>query len=392
LISAPLPANEPERLRELYSYRLLDTDPERAFDELAELAAEICEVPIALISLVDQSRQWFKARVGLDAVETARSVAFCAHAILQSDVFIVPDALLDVRFADNPLVTGPPHVRFYAGAPLLTPEGHGLGTLCVIDRVPRQLTPHQKKALTVLRQHVLTIAELHRQHFALQALSQELDAFAYSVAHDLRAPLRAMDGFSRCLADEYGGKLDERGREYLKRIRAGATRMGALIDDLLNLSRVSRQEMRSHRVDLSELAREVGDGLRAQYASRDVELAVADRAEVFGDRGLLRIALENLLDNAWKYSATRAPARVEFGIETRTDGKTFFVRDNGVGFDMRYADKLFGVFHRLDATAQYEGTGIGLAIVARVIARHNGKIWAEGVPDKGATFYFTLPA
>src|SRR5256714_9336513 len=174
-MSAPIPLNEVKRLKVLWQYEVLDTVPEEVFDDLTELAARICEAPIALITLVDEKRQWFKSKVGLSPKETSRDISFCGHAILQSDLFIVPDATRDQRFAHNPLVTSDPKIRFYAGAPLITPDGHALGTLCVIDKVPRELRPDQKTGLRVLARHVMTQLELRRRSLDLSRVNKQRD-------------------------------------------------------------------------------------------------------------------------------------------------------------------------------------------------------------------------
>jgi signal transduction histidine kinase len=224
----------------------------------------------------------------------------------------------------------------------------------------------------------------------LQIANKELEAFSYSVSHDLRAPLRAIDGFSRIVLEDNTGQLDTEGRNNLGRVRAASQRMGRLIDDLLLLSRLSRSEMRRTRVDLSALARTLAEDLQKQQPDRRVEFVIEPGLTANADAGLIRVVLENLLGNAWKFTGKRDQAKIEFGRTTHEGAPAFFVRDNGVGFDMTYADKLFGAFQRLHSTADFPGTGIGLATVQRIIHRHGGRVWAESKSGQGATFYFTL--
>jgi PAS domain S-box-containing protein len=224
----------------------------------------------------------------------------------------------------------------------------------------------------------------------LETANQELEAFCYSVSHDLRAPLRTLDGFSQALLEDYADKLDTQGRNYLGRIRAGSQRMGQLIDDLLNLSRLSRDEMCREPVNLSKMAHEVADEMRATAPQRDAEFVIADGLIAETDPRLLRIVLTNLFGNAWKFTAKRPHARIEFGSSGENGGKEYFMRDNGAGFDPAYASKLFGVFQRLHAASDFPGTGIGLATVQRIIQRQGGRVWAEGKVEQGATFHFTL--
>ncbi len=226
----------------------------------------------------------------------------------------------------------------------------------------------------------------------LKAANQELEAFSYSVSHDLRAPLRSIDGFSQALLEDYAERIDEPGRQYLGRIRAATARMGELIDDLLQLSRVTRAEMTREAVDLSALAGSIVDDLRRTDPDRPVEVVIQSGLHVEGDAKLLRIALVNLLSNAWKFTGRQAAARIELGSSETDNEHVFYVRDNGAGFDMAYASKLFGAFQRLHAASEFPGTGIGLAIVQRIVRRHGGRLWAEGAVNRGATFYFTLPA
>lgn len=231
---------------------------------------------------------------------------------------------------------------------------------------------------------------LRRNAAELLAANQELDAFAYSVSHDLRAPLRSIDGFSQVLLEDYGARLGEAGQDSLRRVRAASQRMAALIDDLLKLARVSRAEMRTETVDVSNMARDIAVDLQRTDAARQVEFVIAPGLKARADAPLLRIVLENLLRNSWKYTAKQPRPRVEFGSVEANGGRAFMVRDNGAGFDMKYMDKLFGVFQRLHSATEFEGTGVGLATVRRIITRHGGQIWAEATVDQGATFFFTL--
>ena len=224
----------------------------------------------------------------------------------------------------------------------------------------------------------------------LEAANKELEAFSYSVSHDLRAPLRGIDGFSQALLEDYHDRLDDTGRDFLQRVRAGSQRMATLIDDLLSLSRVTRSELQMAEVNLSALAAATAAELQKSDPTRAVTFAIAPDLVVRADPGLMRIVLQNLLGNAWKFTAKRSPAHVEFGVTANDHGRAYFVRDDGAGFDMAYAAKLFGAFQRLHAAAEFPGTGIGLATVQRIIHRHGGQIWAEGAPERGATFYFTL--
>jgi signal transduction histidine kinase len=226
----------------------------------------------------------------------------------------------------------------------------------------------------------------------LEALNKELESFSYSVSHDLRAPLRGIDGFTMLLQKSPGATLDDQARGYLDRVRAATQRMGVLIDDLLNLSRTSRSEMKRVDLDLSELAQSIVKDLRVANQGRQVDALIAPDLKAHADPTLMRVVLENLLGNAWKFTRNRPEARVEFGRQVMDGVPTYFVRDNGAGFDMQYADKLFGAFQRLHSVTEYEGTGVGLANILRVIHRHGGRVWAQGAVNQGATFYFTLPS
>jgi signal transduction histidine kinase len=244
---------------------------------------------------------------------------------------------------------------------------------------------------TLLNEQHRLIDELQQRTAQLEVANRELEAFSYSVSHDLRAPLRAIDGFSQALLDDYRDRLAGQGQDYLQRVQAATRRMAQLIDDLLRISRVTRAEMHREVVDLGALARHVANALQRAHPGRQVEFVIADGLSVEGDGPLLHLVLDNLLGNAWKFSSNQPQARIELGVMAQNGERVYFVRDDGAGFDMAYADKLFGAFQRLHTLAEFPGTGIGLATVQRIIHRHGGRVWAEGAVGRGATFYFTLP-
>ena len=256
----------------------------------------------------------------------------------------------------------------------------------------------EKSKVELINQHLEKEIEERRRVEAqikginteLMAANKELEAFSYSVSHDLRAPLRGIDGFTLSLLEDYADKLDETGRDYLQRVRAATQRMGTLIDDLLNLSRVTRSEMKLEKTDLGAIARSIASELRRAQPDRQVEFCIEENLTAFVDSHLIRITLENLLGNAWKFTSKRDACLIEFGRMRRDGYLTYYVKDNGAGFDPAYANRLFGAFQRLHDKREFPGTGVGLATVQRIVHRHGGRIWAESAVDKGATFYFTL--
>ncbi len=269
-----------------------------------------------------------------------------------------------------------------SGTPLRDRDGQVIGVLAMLTDITERKNAEE---------HVRQLNDLLvRRTAQLQAANKEMEAFSYSVSHDLRAPLRSIDGFSLALQEDFSGKLGEEGEDYLRRIRAAAQRMGQLIEDLLNLSRVTRVELHQTEVNLSGIARSILEDLRRTDPQRQVETVIQEGVTALGGEDLLRQVLANLLGNAWKFTSKTPQARIEFG-ETQQDGRrAFYVRDNGAGFDMQYVDRLFLPFRRLHSETEFPGTGIGLSIVRRIIQKHGGSVWAEGETGKGATFYFTL--
>jgi len=278
-----------------------------------------------------------------------------------------------LRLSGAPLYSATGRFCGYAGVATLLPDAAvGVGGAAALQARIRQLEADN-------------LARSQRHEMAVR----ELESFAYSVSHDLRAPLRVIDGFAQIVLEDYGGQLEGLGREHMKRIVAAAGRMNSMIDTLLSMSGMTSRELQFERVDLSETARQLAEELKAAEPARKIDVAVEPGLSIEGDRTLLRMVLQNLLGNAFKFSAKTREARIEFG--RRADGDhAFFVRDNGAGFDMRFADRLFGVFQRLHSQSEFAGTGVGLATVQRIVRRHSGRIWAESEPGKGATFFFTM--
>jgi len=282
-----------------------------------------------------------------------------------------------------------------------------LGVLSIQSYLPNRYNEHDLRSFQALADHCASALEriraeaelkrlyselerrVHERTAQLEVLNKELEAFSYSVSHDLRAPLRSILGFSEVLLERYAGSLDPRGRELLRRACDSSQQMDRLIESLLKLSRVGRAELQRQKVDLTRLAETILESLRQSEPERQVRTILAPGLHAWGDERLLRVALDNLLRNAWKFTSKQPKALIELGLDT---GKcAFFVRDNGAGFDMAYAAKLFGVFQRLHSTTEFPGTGVGLATVQRIVNRHGGKVWAESAVEKGATFYFSLP-
>jgi light-regulated signal transduction histidine kinase (bacteriophytochrome) len=282
------------------------------------------------------------------------------------------------RFEDDSWRIRKDGSSFWANV-VVTPLRDDAGRLRGFVKITRDVTEKRKAE-----------QEIVQRSLELEAANKELEAFSYSVSHDLRAPLRGIDGFSQALQEDYQQQLDSTGKDYLQRICTATKRMGELIDDLLNLARVARAEIYRERIDLSKLADEVAREFQSQEPGRSVALNIAAGLEAEGDSRLLRVALQNLIGNAWKFTSKREKAQIEFGAQGVNGGKAYFVRDNGAGFEQSYASRLFGAFQRLHAASEFPGTGIGLATVQRIIRRHGGTVWAEGTVNQGATVYFTL--
>ena len=560
---APIPDNDEQRLAELYRYDILDTGDEAEFDDLTRLAAQICDVPIALVSLTDKDRQWFKSRVGLDALQVARDISFCGHAVTNAGVFEVQDAAHDPRFVDNPLVVEGPTLRFYAGAPLLTKSGMAIGTLCVIDTQPKSLSSEQINALEVLSRQVvhqldlrllvrrqkeqnlelarqrnfqkmlfdsatagvvsitatgqitsvnaaferlvgyaaaelvhqknirlfhledelvaqaktlslqlsrpvepedsiwasamMGVPDMHdwtyrrkdgssvsalvsisplvsegsdsseyaegsvadgfvvmvwditerkkaheeviklnadlearvaRRTTELERKTQDLELLSYSIAHDLRQPLITISGNAHLLKKQALGTVS---LHHLERIGAGVHQLSVRSDALLYFADLSRRQLKRVSVDLAQIVHEQLLRLQRDEPGRRVATLVPPHLPIWADKNLIVEAVNELILNAWKFTADRDDGSIEVGSSIDEDGEcVYFVKDNGSGFDMAYVHTLFEPFQYIETVEGSAGYGIGLAKVKRIVAKHGGQLWAESQVNEGSVFYFTL--
>jgi len=392
------PLNESERLQALDAYQILDTLPEREFDSITEIASFICQTPISLISLIDKDRQWFKSNLGLVATETPREQAFCAHAINHPETpFIVEDSSLDVRFADNPLVTGDPHVRFYVGAPLVSSEGYAIGTLCVIDRVPRKLSQEQLKALKSLADQVIAQLELRKKLHELELLklklhekNQETERFAHLISHDLKAPLRSLVSLSELIVEESEGKLNEVAETGLMHLKSKAEHAYHLVQGILNHSISGGQSVQTEKILLAPFIEEL---IRFCSPPEDIHVISDVQLEQANlDPTLLHQILQNLLSNAIKYN-DKPEGIIYVRVFKDLEDAVIEVQDNGPGIPHHYKDRIFIMFQTLQAADRFgvKGTGIGLNTVKKLVELMHGSIEVDTEIAEGTIFRIRLP-
>ncbi|MFT6630450.1 MAG: signal transduction histidine kinase/ActR/RegA family two-component response regulator [Bacteriovoracaceae bacterium] len=396
---APLPIDEKERLDTLKQYDILDTLPEMDFDDFTLLASHICEAPIALISLVDESRQWFKSKVGLDAMETPRDVAFCSHAILNDKVFVVKDSLNDERFKDNPLATGAPNVRFYAGAPLITPSGHKIGTLCVIDSVPRNLKTKQIDALARLSRQVVNQLELRLINKEALKTSELKSSFLATMSHEIRTPLNGIIGFSHLLGEE---KLSKKALSYVQNISSCSESLLTIINDILDISKIEAGKLLIEKIpfNLKTILEKSFLIFKTNIEKRqlDANFLIHENVPevILGDPLRMRQIFLNLIGNAVKFTSDGGSIDiiVERGLGRGNNQLEliFTVKDSGVGISLDDQKRLFENFEQADnsTTRNYGGTGLGLSICSKLVSMLGGKIWVESDIGKGASFIFTI--
>lgn len=403
--AAPIPPDEAERLEGLRRYGVLDTEPELAFDRITSLAARLFDVPIALVSLVDEHRQWFKSCIGIDDTETRREISFCAHAILEDDVMVVPDATRDRRFEDNESVLGDPWVRFYAGAPLRTADGLKLGTLCVVDTDPRpEFTDDEQQLLADLAAIVMNELELRYAGAAMVEQARELAAATDAaerasaaksrmvslVSHEMRNALVTINGFAELLTNDH---LGDPAREYAETIRSASTHLTTVVEDLLDLGRLEGGVLKvePEPVDLAEVARRTLQLVRPLAGHREVEVTgdVPGGTMALADPDRMLQVLLNLVGNAVKYNREGGSVRVSGAVGGGQVRLT--VSDTGRGLDPDELAAIFDPFVRAGSSAGEDGSGLGLAICRQLVEAMGGEIGVQSEPGVGSRFVVTLP-
>lgn len=397
MISAKLPNDEKERLKALFEYDILDTEAEKVFDDLTKMASEICQTPIALISLIDPDRQWFKAKVGLDAPETSRDIAFCAHAIHQRELFEVNDASKDERFFDNPLVTSGPEIRFYAGAQLVTPSGHAIGTLCAIDKKPQQLNQWQRSALETLSREVISQLELRVKIRQLEAASQHKSEFLSTMSHELRTPLNAIVNFSQLMLGtlkQHSG--DKKLLEYAGYIDSASKHLLNLVNSVLDMSKIEqgKMEVTHSNVQTSQLFERLQGLLSVQAMVKSIQLDfLVDKmapTQLVADEAKLQQIVINLVGNAIKYTAEGG--NVEVSVAWADNQLAIRIADNGYGISKENQKRLFSKFEQFNKSQNIEGSGLGLAITKSLVDLLGGTIDIQSQENKGTTVSVKLPA
>ncbi len=398
MIKPSLPVNEQARLEELQSFNILDTLSEEDYDNLTSIASSICGTKIALISLIDKDRQWFKSHHGLNATETPRELAFCAHAIHQpKEIMMVEDARTDERFHDNPLVIGDPHVIFYAGMPLVTENGHALGTLCVIDDKPKVLNQGQIDALKSLSKQVIHLLELRKKKRELEAAftriekkNQELEQFAFTVAHDLKSPLNVIIGLSDLFMLKYKTQLDADCLKIMDTIKGSTTKLAEFIAELLEYSRLEKV-LGEEKIEVKTAQLQVY--LSSLFLSdKSCRLTFVNKVEsIVVNKTALEQTFVNLITNAVKYN-DKALAEVEVGMSEDKDFYSFYVKDNGPGITPANQERIFRIFETSGTVDRYgkKGHGIGLATVKKIVEQQGGDLHVKSAPGSGSCFFFTL--
>ncbi len=397
MLEPTIPENEADRLKELESFSILDTLEEADFDNLTAIASQICGTPIALVSLLDENRQWFKSHHGLDVSETPKKYSFCGHAINSpNEIFVINDSRKDERFHDNPLVVSDPKVIFYAGIPLVTESGLPLGTLCVIDNQPRELKSEQIKSLKALSQQVVNLLYLRKKEKELEeAVKQlkvkndDLDKFAFVAAHDLSAPLRNISALSELFMEIYHDNLDERGREFLRLIKQSSIKLRDMVDGLLEYSRNENHvREKKETIEMAVLTDYIS-GLFSANPSCTIRWKTSIK-QLHTNRSGLHQILINLISNAIKHN-DKPHSFITIDLSETNKKYKWFVKDNGPGIPKEFHEKIFEIFTALPPKKiGVDSNGIGLATVKKLVESFGGEVKIKSELGQGSTFHFTI--
>ena len=403
-INLPIPENEKKRLEALGRYNIMDTLPEKEFEDIAALASYICNVPIAHVSFIDDKRQWFKAKVGMDAYDMPREETFCQYTIMQPDMVYVPDATRHEVFKDNPHVKGDFHIRFYAGVPLTTPDGYNIGTFCVVDTQVKELTPQQINTLSMLARHVMALMELRVKNIDLE-LAKEIaekavtarDAFLGNMSHEIRTPMNAIVGFTQLLSQT---GLNEEQREYVAYVEKAGQNLLVLINDILDLSKIESGNLLIENTpfDLKDVLKHLQDLLQHKNKNSNTTIKLSIGTDipdfVMGDKYRLNQVLMNLAGNAVKFTEQgEVVISVEkLGEKNGYHQLKFSVKDTGIGMTPEQLTIIFDRFTQAEesTTRRFGGTGLGLSIVKQLLELMNSEIKVESAEGKGSEFYFIM--
>lgn len=398
MILPEIPQNEKERLEALLTYQILDTSPEKDFDDIVLLASEICKTPISTITLIDKDRQWFKSKIGLEFNEDPREITFCAHTInYPNETLIVENALNDLRFSENPLVTGFPNIRYYAGVPLVNPEGFALGSLCVIDKEPRKLNDFQIMALEKLANQVINLLELRRKNFllienhnSLLSKYRDLEQFASVVSHDLKSPLNNIMMLTKLLKENNHSQLDEQGNQMLDYIFTSSEELKKLVDAILQYYKNDNVAVdTTEKIRLNDFMQYV---ITILDTNHEFEFILPDKNhKICSNKMALGQILFNLIGNSIKYN-DKPQGIITIDFEENDTFYIISVKDNGSGIDKSNFEKIFNAFETLGKTDRFKskGTGIGLSTVQKMVQRLNGKIELESEIGVGTKFKIYL--
>ncbi len=393
-----LTAAEETRLAALRAYNILDSLTEKEYENITYLASVVCEVPVALISFVDEERQWFKSHRGLVASETALEYSFCAHALQRpNEMLVVPDSREDARFKDNPLVTGDPNIVFYAGIPLVTEAGDGLGTVCVIDTKPRELSEAQQTSLRILASEVMRLLELRKENIDLRLKKIELekkilalDNFSMVVAHDIKSPLSSINLATEILEQNFGNNMDEEAKMFLGITQRSARKIKTLVDGILSYTRAEGEMHKHELINISEMLDSI-NGILTSPRKFVLRYQKSD-AQIYLNRTQLEQVFINLINNGIRYN-DKPLAIIRVSHSEDKDWHYFEVADNGIGIKPEDQKKIFQLYETVDEADQVgvRGNGIGLPTVKRIIESYNGTIILDSVPGEGLTLNFKLP-